>query len=103
MLDTDINGNSRLRHPSFIKSVDLVSLISGLMENEKYSEYSSDTHSSATHMLKLLSNILDILKIESGKSEIDLGLVDFGPLCAFCTLVINHFSKTQGHSLSLNI
>ena len=73
------------------------------MENEKYSEYSSDTHSSATHMLKLLSNILDILKIESGKSEIDLGLVDFGPLCAFCTLVINHFSKTQGHSLSFNI
>jgi len=103
LADTDINGKSRLRHPSFIKSVNLVSLVSDLTENEKYSEYLSDTSSSATHLLKLLSNILDISKIESGKSEIDLGPVDFRALCDFYTLVINHFSKTQGHSLSLNI
>ena len=70
LADTDINGKSRLRRPSFIKSVNLVSLVSGLTVNEKYSEYSSDTHSSATHLLKLLSNILDISKIETGKSKL---------------------------------
>jgi hypothetical protein len=32
----------------------------GPMESVKYSEYSFDMHSSATHMLELLSNILDI-------------------------------------------
>ena len=70
LADININGKSRLRHPSLIKSLDLVLLISCLMENEKYSEYSSDTHSSATHLLKLLSNILDISKIETGKSKL---------------------------------
>ena len=32
----------------------------GPMENEKYSEYSFDIYSSATHMLELLSSVLDI-------------------------------------------
>ncbi|MGY9063251.1 MAG: hypothetical protein ACKVG1_13300, partial [Rhodospirillales bacterium] len=31
LVDTDSNGNSRLLHPSFIKSVNLASLVSGQM------------------------------------------------------------------------
>ncbi|MEM7291194.1 MAG: HAMP domain-containing sensor histidine kinase, partial [Pseudomonadota bacterium] len=43
----------------------------GPLENESYREYSSDIHSSGTHLLKLINEILDISRIEAGKHHLE--------------------------------
>ncbi len=44
--------------------------ILGSLGSEKYKSYASDIHSSAQHLLKLINDILDIAKIESGGHEL---------------------------------
>ncbi len=48
----------------------------GLAVGLKYREYAGDVHDSATHLLTLITDILDIAKIEAGKIEIEPAVVD---------------------------
>ncbi len=43
----------------------------------KYKEYLSDIHLSADHLVNVISDILDISRIESGHQELDLSTFDF--------------------------
>ena len=42
----------------------------GAIGNAKYKEYAGDIRSSATHLLDIINDILDISRIESGKTEV---------------------------------
>lgn len=48
----------------------------GPLGNEKYREYVNDIEASATHLLQIISDILDITKVESGRMEMDRTAVD---------------------------
>lgn len=48
----------------------------GPMGHEKYSEYMSDVHLSAKHLLEIINEVLDMSKIEAGRVELDEQEID---------------------------
>jgi signal transduction histidine kinase len=56
----------------------------GPIGNPKYREFAQDIHSSGQHLLDIISNILDLTKIDSGKLEIADDEVDVAELLTFC-------------------
>jgi two-component system cell cycle sensor histidine kinase PleC len=53
--------------------------IYGPIGNDKYQEYSTDINQSATHLLQVINDLLDISKVEAGEVELheeEFGLVD---------------------------
>jgi PAS domain S-box-containing protein len=47
----------------------------GPLRNEKYKAYANDIHSSGSHLLSLINDLLDLSKVESGKLELDFTAV----------------------------
>jgi PAS domain S-box-containing protein len=48
----------------------------GSIGNPRYAEYANDIHSSGTHLLGIINDILDLSKVEAGHLELDEQMID---------------------------
>ena len=56
----------------------------GPVGNERYKEYLKDIHSSGTHVMSLINDLLDLSKIEAGKLDLDFAAVDANSIIQEC-------------------
>lgn len=60
----------------------------GPIGNARYKEYLKDIHASGSHVMSLVNDLLDLSKIESGKSELAFAAVDANRVVAECVSMI---------------
>ncbi len=60
----------------------------GPVVNERYKEYLQDIHTSGSHVMSLVNDLLDLSKIEAGKLDLNFGAVDANRIVAECVSLI---------------
>ena len=71
--------------------------------NERYAEYSGDIYNSATHLLELINEILDISRIEAGELDLDESDVDLAQPIYDAVRSISVNSSQKSQTLSADI
>jgi PAS domain S-box-containing protein len=56
----------------------------GPVDNERYKEYLKDIHSSGSHVMSLINDLLDLSKIEAGKLDLHFAAVDANSIIQEC-------------------
>jgi signal transduction histidine kinase len=69
--------------------------------NEKQAEYLRDIHSSGTHLLSLINDILDLSKIEAGRMELELTRFDVGAALENALTLMRERAVRNGVALTL--
>jgi signal transduction histidine kinase len=72
----------------------------GPLGSAQYQTYSRDIHESGKHLLALISDILDISRLEAGKAELHEESVHVGLLVRDCLRMVEHQAKLGGITLS---
>lgn len=68
--------------------------------NSKQKEYVSCIYSSGEHLLALINDILDLSKVEAGKEELMLALVQVHDLCETCLSLVRDRAIQKGLQLT---
>jgi signal transduction histidine kinase len=71
--------------------------------SERYQEYAVLINESGNHLLNLVSDILDLAKIEAGKFAIDLRAVDICKTVELCVQLTRRRAETQGVMLTVGL
>ncbi len=75
----------------------------GPLHNDKYLRYLNDIHASGQHLLKLIDDILDISRIESGKFRIDEEIVTLPDLVRHCADQIRDVAARKAIAIELAV
>jgi signal transduction histidine kinase len=67
------------------------------------SEFARTIHSAGTDLLNLISDILDLSKIESGTVTVDVEDVSFSTLTDMVSRIFGHEAETRGLSLEVQV
>ncbi len=70
---------------------------------EKQVEFSNTIHAAGTDLLGLISEILDLSKIEAGKMAVDVGEIPFLDLQAYVERNFRQVAKAKGLDFSVNL
>ena len=68
----------------------------GPIGTPRYREYAHDIHESGTHLLNIISDILDLSKIEAGKTELSEQVVDVCEAVTACLRIVNERANVAG-------
>jgi len=60
----------------------------GPIGNERYKDYLKDIHTSGTHVMSLVNDLLDLSKIEAGKMDLDFVSVDVNRIVSECVSIM---------------
>ena len=74
-----------------------------ILDDKKYREYADNIHESAGHLLKLITDILDISTIETGDYRFKKEAIQIAPLIAECFEFLDAQAKTHGVTLAANL
>ncbi len=75
----------------------------GSMGNEKYAEYSGDVYRTAKHLLTLINELLDIVRIESGHIDLQEEVVDLEALFEDCIHSIQPMTSKKKQTVETSI
>jgi len=73
--------------------------IMGPLENQTYREYADNIHSSGSHLLNLINEILDLSRIEAGKYELQEASVSVCDILDDCQSLLKLRAETKGLEL----
>ncbi|MCW8914445.1 MAG: ATP-binding protein [Magnetovibrio sp.] len=100
------NMSHELRTPlnAVLGFIDLMRMETfGPLGHDKYREYSNDIHTSASHLLTLIADILDVSKIEAGKMDLSEENIDLEQLADGCCKLLSPRAKADRINLSYTI
>jgi len=69
----------------------------------KQVKFAETIHTSGTDLLALISDILDLSKIESGKMDLDIGGVRFTELQDYCSKTFRHVAEGKGLDFNIEL
>ena len=69
----------------------------------KQVKFAETIHTSGTDLLALISDILDLSKIESGKMDLDIGGVRFAELQDYCSKTFRHVAEGKGLDFGIEL
>lgn len=73
----------------------------GALGNDKYREYAGSIHQSGTHLLEIISDILDLAKIEANRIVLDDDRVDIAAVLDMCATLISGRADSAGVAVRL--
>ena len=68
----------------------------GELKNEKYKAYVNDIHSSGSHLLALINDLLDLSKVEAGKLELNFTAVNLDEVVDHAMRLLQHDAASHG-------
>lgn len=68
----------------------------GAMGNDKYLAYANDIHASGSHLLSIVSDLLDLSKVEAGKLELDFMAVSLEEVADYAFNLLRQEASTAG-------
>ena len=71
--------------------------------NQKQVKFAATIHSSGTDLLALISDILDLSKIESGKMDVEVGNIRFTELQDYCARTFRHVADGKGLEFGIDV